>query len=211
MNLPEATRKRPRCPQCLRALSGCICHLAVPLSTKTSVTIIQHPSEEQRWKGTGRLLHLCLPHSELVVTEQISKSLLKPNKQAVLLYPAYADEPQIDVGKLDAQAIQLIILDGTWRKSRKLLAINPSLAKLPRLRLPQPLPPSRYSIRKAEKSSQLATIEAAGLALSLLEPDLLDKRRNQEDSAADHLNSVFEKFVTYLQQQEARFKGNTLE
>lgn len=198
---PQKPEHRPRCPHCLRALSGCICAIARPIKTDTTVTIIQHPSEERRWKGTGRLLHLCLPSSRLIVEENIPATLLdSTNQHTVLLYPAESDEPQIDSNDLCASNTQLIILDGTWRKSRKLLHLNPALNALPRLRLPDPIPTSHYRIRKAEKDGQLATIEAAALALDQLEP---------QHAVFDHLSNVFEAFVTHIEAQEARFKGTT--
>ena len=63
---------------------------------------------------------------------------------------------------------QLVLLDGTWRKTRKLLHLNPWLQQLPRFALPTP-PPSRYLIRKAQQADQRSTLEAACLALAALE------------------------------------------
>lgn len=65
---------------------------------------------------------------------------------------------------------RLIVLDGTWRKSRKMLALNPLLQKLPRLALHNP-PTSHYTIRKAHRPEQLSTFEASCLALMQLEND----------------------------------------
>lgn len=60
------------------------------------------------------------------------------------------------------------MLDGTWRKARKLLHLNPELAALPRVCLPAPLP-SRYRLRKAPGEGALSTIEAIVQALECLE------------------------------------------
>jgi len=62
------------------------------------------------------------------------------------------------------------VLDGTWRKSRKMLYCNPLLQRLPRLPL-QGLPVSRYRIRKAHRANQLSTLEATCAALTHLERD----------------------------------------
>jgi DTW domain-containing protein YfiP len=64
--------------------------------------------------------------------------------------------------------LRLIVLDGTWRKSRKMLYLNPLLQKLPRLPL-RDTPPSQYRIRKAHKPDQLSTLEATCYALMQLE------------------------------------------
>jgi hypothetical protein len=65
---------------------------------------------------------------------------------------------------------QLVLLDATWRKARKMLALNPLLQALPRWGLRE-LPPSRYAIRKAQRPEQRSTLEAACLALGQLERD----------------------------------------
>jgi DTW domain-containing protein YfiP len=65
-------------------------------------------------------------------------------------------------------AWRLVLLDGTWRKTRKLLHANPLLQALPRWPLPAP-PPSRYTIRRAQRPGQRSTLEAACLALGHLE------------------------------------------
>jgi DTW domain-containing protein YfiP len=70
----------------------------------------------------------------------------------------------------DLNNIRLIIIDGTWRKSRKILIKNPYLQTLPRLML-NDLPAGQYSIRKARKLHQLSTLEASSAALAQLVGD----------------------------------------
>jgi DTW domain-containing protein YfiP len=64
--------------------------------------------------------------------------------------------------------LRLVVLDGTWRKSRKMLHLNPLLQQLPRLALHKP-PAPHYLIRKAQQSHQLSTLEATCAALAQLE------------------------------------------
>ena len=61
-------------------------------------------------------------------------------------------------------ATRLIIIDATWRKSRKMLFVNPWLQTLPRLALHSP-PVSQYRVRRAHRADQLSTFEAACEAL----------------------------------------------
>jgi DTW domain-containing protein len=70
----------------------------------------------------------------------------------------------------DPSRLRLIVLDGTWRKSRKMLYLNPLLHALPRLAL-RDMPASSYRIRKAHKPDQLSTLEATCAALAQLEGD----------------------------------------
>ena len=68
----------------------------------------------------------------------------------------------------DQSRLCLSVLDGTWRKSRKMLYRNPELQQLPRLSL-QDMPASHYLIRKAHRPDQLSTLEATCAALAQLE------------------------------------------
>jgi len=93
--------------------------------------------------------------------------LLAP--RSALLYPAETDVagPVAQCGAIT----QLVVLDGTWRKSLKMLHANPLLHGLPRWTLAAP-PPGRYgALRKARLASQLSTLEATCAALCALEAD----------------------------------------
>ncbi len=160
--------KRAYCSQCLRPKKGCFCHCVVPVASLIEVVIWQHPSEQSHPKGTAQLLHLCLPNSRLISQEQATAEDLglKPAKVA-LLYPKDHQKPENSPSHvMDVQ--QLLVLDGTWRKSRKMLHLNPWVLDLPRIHIQGA--PSLYSIRKAESSSQLSTFEAVAFALEQLEP-----------------------------------------
>ena len=97
----------------------------------------------------------------------------------MLLYPNtrpdpglhLVDPPALEAKHLaDPSKLRLIVLDGTWRKSRKMLYLNPLLQALPRLSL-RDLPPSHYLIRKAHRPDQRSTLEATCAALAQLEGD----------------------------------------
>jgi DTW domain-containing protein YfiP len=134
-------------------------------------------------KGSARLLHLSLTSSGLEVGETFEASrlqgLLSPERRSVLLYPDTEDAslglaapPPFDAAWLiEPQRLRLVVLDGTWRKSRKMLYLNPLLQALPRLPL-RDTPPSHYLIRKAHLPDQLSTLEATVYALAQLENDI---------------------------------------
>ena len=194
--MPIDRPKRALCPRCLRPPSACLCAWVRPTAHPTEVLILQHPMEVQEAKGTARLLHLSLARSRLVTGEQFSPAELQAlltgpfetlapasatpaSPQPVLLYP---DMPQdralgwpapraLTPGELQNPAsLRVVVLDGTWRKSRKMLHLNPLLQQLPRLALAQ-LPASRYRIRKARQLHQLSTLEACCAALAQLQND----------------------------------------
>jgi DTW domain-containing protein YfiP len=168
---------RPVCARCLRPQRACICAWITPLAPAVEVVILQHPLEASQAKGSARLLHLSLEHSRIVTGEcfdeaQLRALLYAPPRQPVLLYPDHADgAPPLAADLRDApQRLRLIVLDGTWRKSRKMLYANPLLQGLPRLPL-HDLPPSHYAIRKAHRPDQLSTLEATCHALAQIEGD----------------------------------------
>jgi DTW domain-containing protein len=173
--------RRKLCASCLRASSACICQWIVPTENLVEVLILQHPMEVGHAKGSARLLQLSLRHSQLIVGEQfdpaVLQTLLDGPKQTILLYPdtplhdalSVPAPPPFELEKSVTPAeMRLIVLDGTWRKSRKMLLHNPALHGLPRWRLAD-APASRYAIRKARQPHQLSTLEATCAALGQLE------------------------------------------
>jgi DTW domain-containing protein YfiP len=175
MSTPTHPR-RAQCATCLRPGSACICRWIAPVDTSVEVLILQHPLEVANAKGSARLLHLGLPGSVLVAGETfdcaaLSALLHAGGRTPLLLYPdlAGAVPSTADPAALDTpSALRLVVLDGTWRKSRKMLHLNPMLQALPRLAL-QGMPASHYRIRKAHAPDQLSTLEAAAYALMRLD------------------------------------------
>jgi DTW domain-containing protein YfiP len=175
MMLPSAAR-RATCGTCLRAQPACICRWIEPVGTAVEVLVLQHPLEVGNAKGSARLLHLSLPGSVLEVGEvfdppSLAGLLHEGGRIPLLLYPGTASHaaPAIDPEVLaKPAALRLVVLDGTWRKSRKMLHLNPLLQHLPRLAL-QGMPDSHYRIRKAHAPDQLSTLEAAAYALMRLD------------------------------------------
>lgn len=180
---------RALCPACLLPERSCICRWAVPVVHHAEVLVLQHPLEAGNAKNSVRLLRACLtgPGCHVEIGESFEPealeallhgplpgmdSVLRP--QPVLLYPALPGQPAAaelpSPPSLPACAdmLRLVVLDGTWRKSRRMFDANPALAKLPRLALADP-PPSRYRIRRARRPDQLSTLEAVCHALARLE------------------------------------------
>jgi DTW domain-containing protein YfiP len=179
--------------------------------------------EASNAKNTARLLHMSLPYSKLEIGESFAPEHLQallhaPSSlpqadgdaaqpvQPVLLYTDDASLPatsRFDAramlvdGKHKLERLRLVIVDGTWRKSRKMLFQNPLLQSLPRLAL-RDTPTSQYMIRKAHRSDQLSTLEASCYALMQLE-------KNSEKYHP--LLTALDNFV--VQQGLLRFRGQS--
>jgi len=163
---------RARCERCHRPENHCLCALIPHLDSRTRVLILQHPSEVNHALNTARLAALGLTNAQLVVGEvfeDLADLLDVPGYQPRLLFPG--EEAQALVSQsADERPILLVVPDGTWRKARKLLHLNPQLAALPRVMLDN-APGSRYRLRKAPGPDALSTLEAIVHALQTLEPE----------------------------------------
>ena len=165
--------------------------------------ILQHPMEVANAKGSARLLHLSVAGSTMVTGEtfdpaQLDALLYADGRQPVLLYP---DTPGARVAApADPAALRLVVLDGTWRKSRKMLHLNPVLQTLPRLALSQ-MPASHYVIRKSHAPDQLSTLEASCHALGQLHGD---------GARCAPLLDAFDRFVAHFQQTGGRLGGDAI-
>ncbi|WP_394562048.1 tRNA-uridine aminocarboxypropyltransferase [Aquipseudomonas alcaligenes] len=161
---------RARCERCTRPQTHCLCHLIPCLESHTRVLILQHPDEVGHALNTARLAALGLANAELIVGENFADLQLDPAYHACLLFPGDAAQSLPLTVESDGRPLLLVVPDGTWRKARKLLHLNPQLAALPRVCLPEGLQ-SRYRLRKAPGEGALATIEAIAYALQLQEPE----------------------------------------
>lgn len=156
---------RPQCPRCQRPSSHCLCSLIPSLDSSTQVLILQHPSETAHALNTARLAALGLRNAQLRVGEVVT--LPVDERDNYLLFPG-VDATPLESLASGERPLRLIVPDGTWRKARRLLHLNPELAALPRVSLPAGLV-SRYRLRKAPVPGALSTIEAIVIALNMLE------------------------------------------
>lgn len=189
---------RVYCTKCQRLESLCLCSVLPELDNQVEVFFLQHPLETKHIKGTAWLTHASLKNTRFEVGEQFSKAILddilSSNKRTFLLYPATQEE---DVTTYQAESFpnefslsdcRVLILDGTWKKTRKMLYLNPILAKLPRIVL-VPSQPSEYDIRKQKNGQSLSTLEACRMLLSELEQNA--KRYQPLDKVLDAIQSQY--------------------
>ncbi len=155
---------RVLCPNCHLPPRTCLCALVRPVAHRTAVQVLQHPDEAKQAKGTVRLLQRCLQNCRVEVGERFTLPFEWQDGSTWLLYPGG------DAEAMPSSApARLVVLDATWRKSRKLLHLNPALAKLPRYALRDPAPARYGELRRAQALYQLSTLEAVAAALSELE------------------------------------------
>lgn len=188
------------CPNCSRPEKVCICHFIEPIDNGVEIAILQHPTEVKQVKGSAIIAQLALTHCKTWVGEQLSElpglvAWLANHKNVFLLYPEIDDQVKdcevFDVGQIlkeNLSDIKVLILDGTWRKTFKMMQLNPELQALNRVSL-TPAEQSKYRIRKQKDSQSLSTVEAIYELLSQLESsskkfkpllDAFEKVQNQQ-------------------------------
>jgi hypothetical protein len=117
---------------------------------------------------------LCLENSELHVgidwsrSAALARALSDPARPPILLYPG---DDAIDIVKHPPPGpVTLVVVDGTWALTKKVVRVNPILQQLPRYAFLPPSP-SEYRIRREPNAESVSTIEALIHTLSALEGD----------------------------------------
>lgn len=213
---PSWFEPRAVCLRCRRPESVCYCRHITPIDTATRVVLLQHPRERDVAIGTARMASLCLLNSELNVgirwqgSSALARALSDPSRPAALLYPG---EGAIDVVKDPPRGpVTLIVVDGTWWQTKKVVRENPELAALPRYAFVPPAP-SEYRIRREPKESYVSTIEALVHVLGALEGDperlraLLAPFRAMIDSQIDHESRLHGARVRHARMKERTSRG----
>jgi len=162
----------------------CLCAELVPRTSATRVVVVRTPREREQLTNSGRLVPLALADAALHEREGLAATeFADPARRTVLLFPSPVSV-ELAPDPLDPRPVTLVVPDGTWRATRRMVAREPALATLPRVTLP-PGPPTRYRLRTHPNAHCLATLEAIARALGLLEGPALEQ----------HLTRLFLMFV----------------
>ena len=159
---------RLTCSQCQRPDDLCFCDSIIPVHNTINIKIIQHPNEANHPFNTGRIATLALSKCEMLTTETLSEQQLSTvtSRETILLYPSLSWLPESP--PLPKTISNLVVLDASWKKSKKMLHLNPQLQTLPRLSLNE-VRASEYRIRLTKQPDGLSTIEAIAYCLEQLE------------------------------------------
>lgn len=185
---------RKLCNRCLRPQAVCLCEHLVSLQAPCRVLILQHPSEQKQPLATVPILQLCLSPLEVLIGEDFSshprvRSLLAQPQNVRLLFPGeHASRWQVGQGAAaSARVDTLIVLDGTWRKAKKMWFVNKWLHTLPMVTL-QGAAKSQYQIRSSSVTEGVSTLEAVALSCNYL-------------TASNDFDGLYQPFNAMIQMQ----------
>ncbi|MFC4700398.1 tRNA-uridine aminocarboxypropyltransferase [Glaciecola siphonariae] len=167
--------KRSACSVCHYPSSHCICKHVTQISSTVAISILQDPTETKHAKNSARLIPLVMPQAEIFVglfpNDFVpAREKLKQFTNTLLLYPNESsltmDEYHHRCGEF-GKPDHIILLDGTWRKAKKMWLNNPWLHELTTATLPADRA-SEYRIRKAPFAHSYSSIEALATTLNIL-------------------------------------------
>lgn len=168
----ESSEKRAYCPQCQYPSLTCICASISPQDCAIDLSIMQDPSESKHAKNTARIIPLILHSAKIYVGETQEdftelQQKLALSQDTIVIYPApkAIDLTEIQAAKTNIR--HLILLDGSWRKAKKMWLNNPWLHNLPCVTIRQN-ETSQYHIRKRPFAESLSTLEATAFTLKAL-------------------------------------------
>lgn len=136
------------------------------VETRTRVLVVRHERESWKSTGTARVAALALPNLAFIDFDDDPAGVnerLPPLDDAVLLFPSEAPAPwPVTPPKT------LVVIDGTWRQTRRMFTKLPRLHAVPRVQL-EGAPATVLRLRDTSFEQGRSTLEAIAEALGALE------------------------------------------
>lgn len=152
-------------------------------------TVEEATLELKKTESNGHLLEDSQKKASVSLANWIAQ------KPTLLLYPPIEQTESLQMipaGDIlqhyPLDGFQVLILDGTWRKTHKMMMLNSQLQTLPRITI-DVNSVSNYRIRQQKNAYSLSTIEAISQLLQVLEPN---------NAAIETLQSSFAKMQDFI-------------
>ena len=172
-----------------------------------------HPKEAKHQRtGTGRLSHLTLTDSEILVgldftkNERLLQLLSDPKYFPVMLYPgedAWTAKKEGFAEAVGDRTLLVLVVDATWFCSRKIIEHSPNLLTLPRLSFSGEYR-SIFTFKREPRPEYISTIESCYYLIKELQPLGLAN----PDVNPDPLMDIFRRMIKFqLEAENARIEG----
>ncbi len=158
-------QKTVRCERCRFVPRWCICAGFRAITCPLQVDVLIHHREFWRPTSTGRLINRVMPASRhhLFQGEKppVRADIVSPGRTLWILHPRGEPLP----AGADPAALQVLLLDGSWREAARMAQTVGSWGRL--IRLPV-AGASRYQLRQQEQAGNYSTIESLMFLLAAL-------------------------------------------
>jgi len=195
---------RELCMVCMQPKFSCFCQHVQRVNAKIDFVILIHPVEAKRRIATGRMSHLCLENSRLIMgqdyshNKEVNEILADSSRFPVILYPKgkttnvspLSQEQRAVLFPMDKK-LTIFVIDGTWATAIKTVRQSQNLQNVPRICF-SPEKPSTFRVRKQPAENCFSTIEAIHQIIELVGPSQGFDVRSRDH---DKLLYVFDKMV----------------
>lgn len=178
-----------RCQRCWIVEPWCLCSSVPAVPTRTEVVVVRHVREAAKSTGTARIASLAMPNLRILDyrdnAEPARTELAETTVEGTfVLFPT-----EDAAAPWDGTAVKrLLVLDGTWRQTRRMYARLPALHGLPKLALPEKAA-RVLRLRETKFEAGRSTLEAIAEAIGLLEGE--DVAAPLHALHATHVERVF--------------------
>lgn len=161
-----------KCLKCFRPEITCVCEDVVKIQTNTRFVILTHPKEFKKTKnGSGRMTHLSLPNSEIIVDVNFTenkrlKEIIK-HYDTYILYPGKEAFNTSEKKFINTKPTAILIIDATWPCAKTMMRESKNLHSLPRISFNVDRK-SKFLIKQQPDDYCLSTIEATQILLENL-------------------------------------------
>jgi DTW domain-containing protein YfiP len=168
------------CGTCRQPDFSCFCAWLKPFDPGIKFVILSHPIEAFRRIATGRMSHLSLRDSQLIVGQdytfnpELNALLEDTSLHCVMLYPGRLSRNLSTMCPLQRselvpknKRLAVLVIDGTWNTARKMVNVSRNMQPLPRICFTPP-GPSNFRVRRQPRAECYSTIEAIHHTVELL-------------------------------------------
>ena len=213
MSESAITYEFSRCMKCFRPAKTCYCKYIEPFDSGVKFVFLMHPKEAFKQRtGTGRLAHLTLKDSEILIgvdfTENKRLNVLLNDKSYVplLLYPGEdawsaqtESEGQALKAMLGSKTLLVIVVDATWFFAKKILRLSKNIQNLQKISFRAGYK-SQFQFKTQPEEECLSTIESCYYLINELKGAGICK-----DVSAEPLMNIFKRMVAFqLESQKER-------
>ena len=139
------------------------------VATRTEVLVVRHEREGWKSTGTARIAQLAMPNLRIIEygedAEPAKSALPAEIAGACLLFPGEGATTLRPDGE---RISRVIVLDGTWRQTRKMFSKLPALHGVPKVQLPAGAA-KVLRLRESTFEEGRSTLEAIAETIELLE------------------------------------------